>query len=94
MAATFSPLILTVHYGEHIRTLDSANWHSFLCFSVIWDIFEEVPNVQELQRWDRDLRENLIANKYAILSHTKENEVLSKNILIDHQSTAERGSIT
>lgn len=34
------------------------------------------------------------ANKYAILSHTKENEVLSKNILIDHQSTAERGSIT
>lgn len=32
--------ILTVHYGEQIRTLDYLNWHSFLCFSVIWDIFE------------------------------------------------------
>lgn len=33
-------------------------------------------------------------NNYTILSHTKENEVLSKNIVIDPQSKAERGLIT
>lgn len=83
----------SVYYGAQTRYFPFANWNSFLWFSVSWGIFKDALKVQELYRWNRELRGTLVSIKF-YLKTGRMSIVFSENIVLSYHLKAERGLIT